>query len=65
MLNRGIVGTELASNESDLHQPTVHSNGTEEVASFVRIMWSFLALNPAQPPSAAKALLDPAFQDRL
>ena len=56
-------GAELALIESELNELMLYNNGPEEVATFVRIMRSFLALDPAQRPSAAEALLDPAFQD--
>jgi len=63
MLRRATVGgTSLASIESELNESTIHSNGGEEVAAFIRVMWSFLALDPAQRPRAAEALLDPAFE---
>ena len=53
-------GARLASIESELNETTIHSNGAEEIAAFIRIMRSFLALDPAQRPRAAEALLDPA-----
>ena len=58
-------GTKLASIESELSESTVWSNGAEEVTTFVRIMQSFLTLNPAKRPCATEALLDPAFKDLL
>jgi hypothetical protein len=64
MLKRATVGgAELTPIESELNESTVYSNGAEEVATFVRIMRSFLALDPAKRPRAAEALLDPAFKD--
>lgn len=64
MLKRATVGgPELAPIESELNELTIYSNGSEEVTTFVRIMRSFLALDPAQRPRAAEALLDPAFKD--
>lgn len=63
MLRRTTVeGTELASIESELNESTTHSSGAEEVAAFVRIMRSFLALDPTQRLRAAETLLDPAFE---
>ena len=63
MLRRAAVeGTKFASIESVLNESTTRSNGAEEVSAFVRIMRSFLALDPAQRPRAAEALLDPAFE---
>ena len=58
-------GASLASIESELNESTTHSNGAEEVATFIRVMRSFLALDPAQRPRAAEALLDPAFEHVL
>ena len=55
-------GTELASIESELNESTTHNSCAEEVTAFVRIMRSFLALDPAQRPRAAETLLDPAFE---
>jgi len=64
MLKRTTVrGTELAAIESDLNESTIYTNSAEEVATFVRIVRSFLALDPPKRPRAAKALLDPAFED--
>ena len=54
-------GTELEPIESDLNESTIYSNGVGGVAAFVRIVRSFLALDPAKRPCAAKVLLDPAF----
>ena len=63
MLKRVTVeGAELTSIESELNG---RSNDPEEVATFVRIMRSFLAFDPAKRPRAAEALLDPVFQDLL
>jgi len=47
--------------ESELNKSAYHNNGAEEVATFTRVMLSFLALDPTQRPRAAEALLDPAF----
>ena len=59
MLKRATVeGAELAFIESELNG---RSDDPEEVATFVRIMRSFLAFDPAKRPRAAEALLDPAF----
>ena len=64
MLKRATEGSaELASIESELNEPTIDSDDPEEVATFVRIMQSFLAFDPAKRPRAAEALLDPAFQE--
>ena len=64
MLKRATVGdAELGSIECELNGSTIYNNGPEEVATFVRIMRLFLALDPAKRPRAAEALLDPAFQD--
>jgi len=66
MLKRATAGgAKLAPIESKLNESTVHSNGAEEVSAFVRIMRSFLNLNPTKRPCAAEALLDPAFKDLL
>ena len=66
MLKRATVGgAELAPIESELNESTILANNAEEVATFVRIMRSFLALDPAKRPRAAEALLDPAFEDIL
>jgi len=63
MLKRATAGgAELALIESELNRSVLYSNGAEEVATFVRIMRSFLTLDPAQRPRAAEALLDPAFK---
>jgi len=62
MLKRATVGgAELAPIESEL--TTIYSTGPEQVATFARIIRSFLALDPAKRPRAAEALLDPAFVD--
>jgi len=67
MLKRATLGdTDLMSIESELNGlngPMFDSDGPEEVATFARIMRSFLALDPAERPCAAEALLDPAFED--
>ena len=67
MLKRATVGgANLAPIEYELNESTVYNNnGAEEVATFVRIMRSFLALDPARRPRAAEALLEPAFKDIL
>jgi len=57
-----VGGASLASIEPELNESTIHNNGAEEVAAFIRVMRSFLALDPAQRPRAAEALLDPAFK---
>ena len=48
--------------ESKISVSTVHNNGDEEVAAFIRVMKSFLALDPNRRPSAMEALRDPIFQ---
>lgn len=64
MLKRAIAGgSELAPITSELNESTVYSNGAKEVAAFVEIMRSFLALNPTQRPRAAEALRDRIFED--
>jgi serine/threonine-protein kinase SRPK3 len=65
MLKRATVGGELASVESELNASTVYCNGAEEVATFMRIMRSFLTLDPSQRPRAVEALLDSGFDDIL
>ena len=63
MLRRAAVeGTKFASIESALNKSTTRNNGAADVTAFVRIMRSVLARDPAQRPSAAEALLDPAFE---
>ena len=53
----------LAPIESEFNGLKAYSDDAEEVATFVRIMRSFLTINPTQRPRAAEALLDPAFRD--
>jgi hypothetical protein len=66
MLKRATAGgIELAPMESRVNQVAVHRGGTEGIVAFVRLMRSFLALDPAKRPRAAEALLDPAFRDIL
>jgi hypothetical protein len=66
MLKRATVGgIELAPMKSRVNDLAIRRQGTEEVATFMRIMRSFLALDPAKRPRAAEALLDPAFKDIL
>ena len=66
MLKRAtMLDPELTLIESELNESAVHSNGANELASFVRVMRSFLRLNPAKRPRAAEALLDPAFKGIL
>ena len=66
MLERATIGgAESAPIESELKKSILYSNGAEEVATFVKIMRSFLTLDPAQRPRAAEALADPAFKDIL
>ena len=54
-------GAMLAPIESEMNKSATHSNGAEEVATFTRVMLSFLAFDPTQRPHAAEALLDTAF----
>ena len=58
MLKRVVVGgAELSPIESDLDK-SLHYNGDPgEVATFARIMRSFLDLDPAQRPRASEALV--------
>ena len=51
--------------ESELNESFFSKSGAEEVAAFVRIMRSFLALDPTQRPRAVDALLDPGFEYAL
>ena len=63
-MKRAIAGdAHLASIESEFKYSAIYSDGSEEVAPFLRIMRSFLALDPSRRPCAAEALLDPAFED--
>ena len=48
--------------ESKISVSTVHNNGDEEVAAFIRVMKSLLVLDPNRRPSAMEALRDPIFQ---
>jgi hypothetical protein len=66
ILKRATAGrTELTPIESAVNGLTVHSNGADEISAFVRVVRSFLALDPTKRPRAAEALLDPAFKDIL
>jgi len=56
-----VEGTKLGPIESKLNESTTSNRGSEEVATFNRIMLSFLTFDPAKRPRAAEALLDPAF----
>ena len=58
-----VGGSETVSIVSKLNESTVYCNGAEEIATFTRIMQSFLALDPSQRPCAVKSLLDPGFED--
>jgi len=49
--------------ESDLNESTTSNQGSEQVAAFNRIVLSFLTFDPSRRPSAAEALLDPAFDN--
>ena len=64
MLKRAVVrGAKLAPIESDLNRLLHYDDGPGEIATFVRIVRSFLTLDPAQRPRAAEALLDHGFRD--
>ena len=64
MLKCAIVeGAQSPSIGSELDELILCGDGPEEVATFPRIMRSFLVLDPAQRVGAAEALLDPAFMD--
>ena len=66
MLKRATIGsTKSTPVESGLNESTVRGAGANRVATFVRIMRSFLALDPTKRPRAAEALLDPAFEEVL
>jgi len=54
-------GAKLPSIESELNEVFAYEDSPEVVATFTRIMLSFLTLDPAQRPRAAEALLDPVF----
>ena len=63
MLRRaGAESPGRGSIESSLNEATVYHNDAEEVADFVRIVRSFLALDPAKRPRATEALCDPVFK---
>ena len=66
MLKRAALGSaETTPIESGLNESTVRGAGADRVATFVRIMRSFLALDPTKRPRAAEALLGPAFEEVL
>lgn len=66
MLERVTLGgAESGSIESELSDLALYHNSEEELSTYVRIMRSFLALDPAKRPRAAEALLDPALKDVL
>ena len=55
-------GTEFGSIESKINEAVVYNNGNEEIAAFIRLLKSFLVLDPNKRPSAMEALRDPIFQ---
>jgi hypothetical protein len=62
MLKRATAeGSELAPIESELNNSAIYSNGDEEIAAFLRILLSFLTLNPSERPRAREALKHPIF----
>jgi hypothetical protein len=66
MLKRAAEGSAVSTPiKFYLNESAVFSNGADEVSTFVRIMRSFLALDPAKRPRAVEALLDPAFMNVL
>jgi len=66
MLKRAVVGdTRLTPVEPELDESMAYKSSAEEMTTFVKIMRSFLTLDPAQRPRAAEALLDPVFKDIL
>ena len=65
MLRRAIViegSTGFGSIESSLSKLNVYNNDDDEIAAFIRLIKSFLVLDPNKRPSAMEALRDPIFQ---
>ena len=54
--------TEFGSIESKINEAVVYNNGVEEIAAFIGLVKSFLALDPNKRLSASEALRDPVFQ---
>ncbi|PAV18716.1 kinase [Pyrrhoderma noxium] len=54
--------TEFGSIESKINETVVYNNGVEEIAAFIGLVKSFLALDPNKRLSASEALRDPVFQ---
>ena len=64
MLKRAMVeGAQSPPIESELDESMLDNNCPEEVATFAKIIRSFMALDPVQRFGAAEALLDPTFKD--
>ena len=64
MLRRAIAierSTGFGSIESSLSKLTAYNNN-DEIAAFIKLIKSFLALDPNKRPSAMEALRDPIFQ---
>ena len=64
MLRRAIAierSTGFGSIESSLSKLTAYNNN-DEIAAFIKLIKSFLALDPNKRPSAMEALCDPIFQ---
>ena len=65
MLRRAITAMRnigFESTESGLSELSVHNDDNEEIAAFIRLLKSFLVLDPNKRPSAMEALRDPIFQ---
>ena len=65
MLRRAIIAVRnigFESIESGLSELSVHNDDNEEIAAFIRLLKSFLVLDPNKRPSAMEALRDPIFQ---
>ena len=65
MLRRAITAVRnigFESIESGLSELGVHNDDNEEIAAFIRLLKSFLVLDPNKRPSAMEALRDPIFQ---
>ena len=65
MLRRAITAVRnigFESIENGLSELSVHNDDNEEIAAFIRLLKSFLVLDPNKRPSAMEALRDPIFQ---
>ena len=65
MLRRAITAVRnigFESIENGLSELSVHNDDNEEIAAFIRLLKSFLVLDPNKRPSAMEALCDPIFQ---